>query len=331
MAILKKLSIAVASFAILFSGIANAAPKAKPVAKESPGVALYNAKKFKEAEPLLIKECNANKSLSCFNLGLIYENGFDKIKIDGVLAVEFYEKACTLGNADSCGTMADLYAWGDYIVSVNEELAANYYEKSCNLDNATGVNCTLAGDAYFLNETLPQDFQKAKTYYEKGCAKKDGLGCSYLAEMYLFGDFGNVDYSNAGKYYKIACDLKIYKSCFELGLMHEKGEGRAIDKDAAFDLYQLACDNKFYDACTGIGNVFFNGTPKHPINHANAMSYFKMACDGKNADGCYNAAYMHFTGNGVAKNLVLAKEFLFSATSINPKHELANKMLKQIP
>ena len=93
----------------------------------------------------LQKECDGEKSASCYELGVLYDNAREGAVQDYQKAAELYSKACNLGNGAGCSNLGFLY------------------------DNGSGAR---------------QDYAKASDFYAKACKLGNGGGCYNLGNLY---------------------------------------------------------------------------------------------------------------------------------------------------
>ena len=74
-----------------------------------------------------------------------------------------------------------------------------------------------------LSLGVRQDYQQAKTYYEKACNLKNGKWCSSLGFLYAFGKGVRQNVQTAKKYFGKACSLGEQAGCGAYKILNEKG------------------------------------------------------------------------------------------------------------
>lgn len=122
------------------------------------------------------QECNAGKSVACYNLGIIYQNG-KKAKKDIKKASLLYEKSCKEGFLTGCTKYATLFTNQDYLQR-NINKAKKLYKQSC--DNGEAVACYSIGVTYFDGKKDEQ--KQALPLMQKGC----DLGLEKSCKAYEF-------------------------------------------------------------------------------------------------------------------------------------------------
>ena len=134
------------------------------------------------------KEDSKEKFSSCFQLGLMYENGRGT-KQNYKKAMELYTKACNeYKNDGDCFGLAYAYEYG-IGVKQDKVKAAAVYRKICDADNVFSACYNFA----LYNENYG-DKQKAMIYYKKTC----DIG------RY---DYGVQNHSEAKEFWQRACNM----------------------------------------------------------------------------------------------------------------------------
>ena len=131
----------------------------------------------------LVQGCDSNDAVSCFDLGVRYDDG-QGVKQD-------YSKAAT------------------------------YYEKACSLNVKEG--CFNLGKAYKDGEGVKQDYRKANTYFEKACSLNEGSGCNSLGVSYGIGLGVKQNKTTAKWYFGKACDYGNQNGCDNYRMVNEEG------------------------------------------------------------------------------------------------------------
>ena len=75
------------------------------------GAALFDAKKYFAALPLLASACDAKSYRACSYLGLMYEDGHG-VPQNIVRAIGLFSRACDNGDGKGCNDLAILYDHG---------------------------------------------------------------------------------------------------------------------------------------------------------------------------------------------------------------------------
>ncbi|WP_334082433.1 tetratricopeptide repeat protein, partial [Helicobacter typhlonius] len=75
---------------------------------------------YTKAVELYTQACNMDNRVGCYNLGLLYDEGYKGVRQDYFKARELYAKSCDMGNGSACFSLGLLYSEGkgvrqDYI------------------------------------------------------------------------------------------------------------------------------------------------------------------------------------------------------------------------
>ncbi len=121
------------------------------------------------------RACSEGSSVSCFYLGLKYEEGIE-VKQDYVMANRFYGKACDDGLSISCYNLGNNFQNAKGLAQ-SSFMANKYYKKACDAGIAKG--CTNLGINLYKGLGIGQDIIKAKKFFRLACDKGDSSGCTY--------------------------------------------------------------------------------------------------------------------------------------------------------
>ena len=122
--------------------------------------------------------CTSGDAKSCFDLGVMYENGTGVSK-DQVHAAQLYKQACDGGNAPGCTNLAFMYLIGTG-VSKDQVRAAQLYKQACDGGNAFG--CSNLGVMYENGTGVSKDQVRAAQLYKQACDGGNALGCNNLKD-----------------------------------------------------------------------------------------------------------------------------------------------------
>jgi TPR repeat protein len=209
------------------------AAKDAAAAQAKEAIAMYNAKQYAEAAPLLEKACNGGSGESCSDLGesYYYAHGVDE---DFAKAIEFYTKACDGGYAIGCRHQGSSTEDGKG-VKKDAKVAAMLYQRACD-----------GGDAFGCNnlglEVERKDPKRAAGLYRMACDGGDLGGCVNLGLRYDDGKgVDHQDSKRAAELYKKACDGGNSYGCETLASDFQHGWGVKQNLTTAKVLYQKAC------------------------------------------------------------------------------------------
>lgn len=93
------------------------------------------------------------------------------------------------------------------------------------------------GDAYLLGSGVPQDYEKARAWYERAAAQGDAKAQFSLGVIYHEGFGVSQDYGKARSWYEKAAAQGLSDAQFNLGVIYEKGLGVPQDEAKAREWY----------------------------------------------------------------------------------------------
>jgi hypothetical protein len=119
-------------------------------------------------------------------LGILYLQG-QLVARDPVVAARCFTRACKLGSIPASANIAAQFLGNPSAKSARViELAFDRLEKECAGDTDP-VFYQLVGFAYETGRARPRDLERARMYYEKGCAKKNREACNALSRLSASG------------------------------------------------------------------------------------------------------------------------------------------------
>lgn len=93
---------------------------------------------YAEPHEKMKEVCNSGDSVTCFNLGILYQLGKD-VEQSYEKANIYYSKACDMNHSEGCLNLGYLYYFGQG-VDENNTKAKLYFSKTCELKNDNGCN-----------------------------------------------------------------------------------------------------------------------------------------------------------------------------------------------
>jgi uncharacterized protein len=148
---------------------------------------ISNAKIFdvERAISFYAKACNDEFAAACFNLAVLYYEGFS-VKRDFSSALSSYIKACDKGIGESCFNIGNMYRNAE-ITPFDIKRAVSFFAKSCGLGLAEG--CVELGLSYENGNGIGQDPVLAKSYYDKALAIKPSIARTLNERRGIYPDF----------------------------------------------------------------------------------------------------------------------------------------------
>lgn len=166
------------------------------------------------------------------------------------------------------------------------------------------------GDDYYNGNGVPQDYDKAVTFYQE--ASK--LGCDVadykLGDCYYFGKGVKQDYKKALEYYYRAAEQGNADAQFSIGICYRSGHGVKSDTDMQILWYKRAAEQGNVPAMVNLGVHYYYGDGV-PQDYEQAVRYYRMAGDDVNAQ--QNLAECYMNGYGVDRDLSKARDIYLKA------------------
>ena len=172
-----------------------------------------------EKKKLFEEACNDGKTISCYNLGLMYNYGDGSIDEDDEKALGYYIKACNKNYFESCSRAAVLYEEGKNIKEDMNE-AFKLYSKACGGEDAFGCHNV----AIYYGERKTEVMKNISIgFYNKACNGGYAPSCIYLGRMYRDSKTLSHDYILAKEKFNLACEANNALGCKELRILEEAG------------------------------------------------------------------------------------------------------------
>jgi len=227
-------------------------------------------------------------------LGKIYEEGFESIESDWILAADLYANATRLGHVDATYNLASAFLKGKG-VRPNWGKAAELFEIAADPGGipAAGYN---------------------------------------LAILYVLGDGGvEKDIKKANRWLKWAIERGDAKAMCQMGVHYSHGMGVEEDDELAFDWFEKAARQGDVQSLSNLGLCYTNGKGAAK-NMGKALEYFREAAYKDNPQAAYQYAKLRMEGKHCPKNEREAVELMkFAAEySSDAKLQLAKWHIKGI-
>ena len=248
---------------------------------------------------------------AAFGLGKLYlrddYSGYNPLK-----AVDYLEKASGASNSYAQFLLGKLYLQGN-IIGQDSELELKYLMAAAENENVGAMY--FLGKEILLGEKLPKNVSDGFDWLVKAMDSGNLYAKFLLAKEYLSGE-------NIPRYPDIAVQLLEelsadnfeYAECY-LGKLYYQGNDVPQDINRAVYHFEraFAVGNEY--ASYQLGKIYLNDI--HDTNKA--IFYLKAAAEKGNTYAQYQLGKIYLYGNGVAKNIELAYEYLIeSAKNGNP-------------
>jgi hypothetical protein len=130
---------------------------------------------------------------------------------------------------------------------------------------------------------LPQDYAKAREWFEKAAAKDNADAMFHLATFYEQGYGVPQDYVTAREWYERAAAKDDAEAMYNVGVFHENGFGVPEDYVKAREWYEQAAAKDYSDAMVGLGGIYGSGGYGLPQDYTKAHEWYEKAAAKDNA------------------------------------------------
>lgn len=111
-----------------------------------------------------------------------------------------------------------------------------------------GLSNADLGKRYLLGRGVPQNNEKAFTYFSKAANEDDPFAQNELAYMYAAGKGTQRDDAKSFYWYQKAADHGLASAQYNLGLMYLRGLGTPANKELAIEWFKKSASHGFEPA-----------------------------------------------------------------------------------
>jgi uncharacterized protein len=215
------------------------------------------------------------------------------------------------GHATSMANLGIVYA-GHGGVPQDYAKAREWYEKAADKGNATAM--VNLGLLYVNGQGVAQDYAKAREWFEKAAGEGNADAMMGLGLIYENGQGVAQDYAKAREWYEKAADKGDASAMVGLGLIYENGQGVAQDYAKAREWYEKAAGEGNADAMMDLGLIYENGQGVAQ-DYAKAREWFEKAADKGDASAMGILGIYYESGTGVAQDYAKAREWYEKAAA----------------
>lgn len=152
---------------------------------------------------------------------------------------------------------------------------------------------------------LPQDYLKARQWFEKSASKGNAWAQYNLGAMYDSGDGVPKDYVTARKWYEKAAAQGHAKAQRSLGLLYKNGQGTPKNYARAREWYERAAAQGEVISQVLLGTLYVNGEGV-PKDYTKARQWIEKAAAQGDSGGQVLLALLYKNGQGVPQDDVRA-------------------------
>jgi TPR repeat protein len=192
-----------------------------------------------------------------FNLGKIHAEGIG-VAADGILAVEWLEKALAAGKAASAIELARLYKRGKGQLKKDAGKAFEYYRLAAEYGNSDAMNET--GRRYLVGDGVEPSLKMAVQWLDRCGEQKGSLSHPYrlLGAAYKEGTHGAPkDWIEAARWYQKGSDLGDATCERILGNMYEQGGDEYFqDVGKAMEYYRRVWERGYHNGARALIDLY---------------------------------------------------------------------------
>lgn len=237
-------------------------------------------KNLKASFDWYLKAANGDLPKSMHAVGIKYRDGDDAFNRNIDLAESWLLKAAKAGYVFSMDSYASLRYYSNYNMQDFSQ-AKFWYEEAYRKGYLSGEVLFNLGNIYYFGYGTDIDYAKAFDFYTQAVGKHYKANGA-LGDMYYEGDYVQKDYQKASSYFQKGCADKDEFSCHKLGNMHYYGRGVPQSYTEAAIYWEKAAEMGYSEAYYNLGSVIYldgkSGTP----DREKAVYWLKKAAEAGN-------------------------------------------------
>ncbi len=243
-----------------------------------------------------LKEAQGGAAARYVDLAMLYLDG-DGVERDVPQALAWLRKGVAGGDTDAMVELGNVYFDGADGVKIDRRAAMKLYAQAARLGDPNGMYNL--GVAHEGGEGLPENPRLALSWYLKAAAAGSARGYYSAGEAYLDGDGTRVDTAKGVAMLRKAIEMGSADAMNEMGRLHSEGAGGVrLDHAEALKLYSAAAANDLPAGMSNLGVVHHNGEGV-PVNYTQAMHWFQLAADRGYLEAWYDLGVMCERGQGI--------------------------------
>lgn len=263
---MKKICFLFICFGVLFASdtnLQNKCNKNDAGACHNLAVQFYESKDYQNAFKYFKKACELKFNQSCFNIGLMSEQGKGTPK-DEFKAFDMFSKTCIKNKKGKynpyfgCANLAFLYLDGRG-VRQNFKAGIEILNDTCKDGNL--ANCEILSNIYNDGYSgITKDTNKAMEILEFSCKKGEINACLKISNNLLDGNITDQKKIQKGiSMLENVCKLKNSEACLKLGIYYTNGNFVKQNLTVAKEFFGIACDLRNEKGCQSYKILNENG------------------------------------------------------------------------
>lgn len=167
----------------------------------------------------------------------------------------------------------------------------------------------MLGYRYQYGQAAPQDYQKARQWYERAAAAGSATGMASLGYLYGFGQGVPADAQKARQWYDKAIAAGNVEAMAYIGILYERGQGGVpYDCEQARQWYKKGAAAGSPLAMENLGLLYDHGHCM-PQDYQQARQWYERAAAGGRLDAMDNLGYLYQFGLGVVRDIEQARKW----------------------
>jgi TPR repeat protein len=218
---------------------------------------------------------------------------------------EYVAAANKTGRADYANYIGYLYAKGQRGAPQDYQKAKAWYEKAA-LKKDPNAMCSL-GWLYNNGLGVTQDYDKARMWFKQAAQQGQAVAMRNLGILYRMGHGVKQDYHLARIWYKEAAAKGELGAIDNLAQLYQLGLGGEKDIEKSIELYIEAAARKDAPAAFQLGNLYLRGVDVKQ-DYPEALFWFEKAADYGSISAMINLGWLYQHGKGVKQDYGRARE-----------------------
>jgi TPR repeat protein len=184
--------------------------------------------------------------------------------------------------------------------------AREWYEKAADKGSAGALRDL--GRLYANGQGVTQDYVKARELFEKAAAKNDARAMRDLGALLANGLGAAQDYIKAREWYEKAAAKDDANAMHDLGWLYANGQGVAQDYAKAREWYERAAAKDNTSAMHELGLLYLNGQGVAQ-DYGKAREWYEKAAAKDNDSAMLQLGVLYANGQGVVQDYIKAREW----------------------
>jgi TPR repeat protein len=171
------------------------------------------------------------------------------------------------------------------------------------------------GTLYEFGIGVPQDYTKAREWYEKAAAQGYAIAQKQLGTLFEFDSGVPQDYAKARQWYKQAAAQGLTEAQYRLGVLYHLGRGVKEDHAKARIWYEKAAAQGHTPAMSFLGSIYKQGRYGVPQDYTKAREWFEKGAAYGDPGAQIELGALYFNGEGVPQDDTIGRQWYEKAAA----------------